>query len=215
MSLSLSGKLSRKEPKFFSTLKELSSIIFQASELMIECVSNYDSTLSNDIYRQIKALEKQGDTVSNAIFNELNKTFITPFDREDIHHLATLLDDVTDYLNNSAKRIVMYNPKSMPKSAVELAELIKEGAENIDKAVDVLCALKKDADKIKLYCKNLHDIENKADDVYEQFIINLFETEKDEIEVIKLKEIMQELEKATNAAEQVGKIIKSIVVKYS
>jgi uncharacterized protein len=215
MSGSLFSKLAPKEPKFLPTLKEMSSIILIASDLMVECVSQCDHDVSIELYKKIKEQEKHGDVLSNAIFDELNKSFITPFDREDIHHLATTLDDVIDYINSCAKRIVLYNPKSMPESAIELAKLIKEGAVNIGKAVDILGALKKDSDKINKYCKKLHDIENKADDVYEHFIIDLFETEKDEIEVIKLKEIMQELEKATNAAEQVGKIIKAIVVKYA
>lgn len=215
MSTPFFSKLAPKKPKFFPTLKEMSSIILVASDLMIECVSQCDHDVSLELYKKIKEQEKRGDVLSNAIFDELNKSFITPFDREDIHHLANLLDDVTDYINSCAKRIVLYNPKRMPESAVSLAKLIKEGAVNIDKAVDVLGALKKDGEKIKRYCKKLHDIENKADDVYEHFIIDLFETEKDDIEVIKLKEIMQELEKATNAAEQVGKIIKAISVKYA
>jgi len=215
MSHPIFSKLASKEPKFFPTLKEMSTIILTASDLMVECVSQCDHDVSIEFYKKIKEQEKLGDVLSNSIFDELNKSFITPFDREDIHHLATTLDDVTDYINSCAKRIVLYNPKSMPDSAVALGKLIKEGAVCIDKAVDVLGMLKKDSNKIKVYCKELHDIENKADDVYENFIINLFETEKDDIEVIKLKEIMQELEKATNAAEQVGKIIKAIVVKYA
>jgi hypothetical protein len=125
------------------------------------------------------------------------------------------MDDVTDYINSCAKRIVLYNPKHLPESATELARLIKEGAVCIGKAVDELDVLKKDAKKIKEYCTELHDIENRADDVYENFIINLFEHEKDGIEIIKVKEIMYELEKATDATEYVGKIIKTIIVKYA
>lgn len=153
--------------------------------------------------------------MSIKIFDELNSTFITPFDREDIHHLADRLDDVTDFINSCAKRIVLYNPKEMPKDAIELALLIKEGAICIGKAVDELDVLKKNSKKIKEYCKELHSIENKADDVYENFLINLFQNQKDAVEIIKLKEIMNELEKATDAAEYVGKIIKTIIVKYA
>lgn len=215
MSDSFFSRLAPKEPKFFPTLKETTSVILIAADLMVECASQCDHEVSIEFYKKIKEQEKRGDVLSNAIFDQLNKSFITPFDREDIHHLATTLDDVTDFINSAAKRIVLYNPKRMPDSAVLLAKYIKEGAVNIGKAVDVLSVLKKDSKKIKVYCKKLHDIENKADDVYEDFIINLFETEKDDIEIIKLKEIMQELEKATNAAEQVGKIIKAIAVKYA
>ncbi|MPN26163.1 hypothetical protein SDC9_173587 [bioreactor metagenome] len=160
-------------------------------------------------------MERKGDRVSDKIFEELNSTFITPFDREDINNLANKLDDVTDYINSCAKRIVLYHPKRIPNSAVQLGELLKEAAAHINHAVSELDDLKKDAKKIKKYCSQLHVIENSADDVYENFLIDLFENEKDAVEVIKLKEIMHELERAADAAEDVGKIIKTIIVKYA
>ena len=204
-----------KEPKFFPILKEMAEVILVASDFITECVQNSDHDTTIEYYKKIKEQEKKGDVLSAKIFDELNSTFITPFDREDIHHLADRLDDVTDYINSCAKRIVLYNPKQMPKEAVELASLIKEGAIFISKAVDELDVMKKQSKKIKEYCVELHNIENRADDIYENFLIDLFAKEKDAIEVIKLKEIMYELEKATDAAEYVGKIIKTIIVKYA
>jgi predicted phosphate transport protein (TIGR00153 family) len=204
-----------KEPKFFPILKEMADVILVASDLIIECVQKGDHESAVEFYKKIKEQEKKGDALSVKIFDELNSTFITPFDREDIHHLADRLDDVTDYINSCAKRIVLYNPKQLPKEAIDLALLIKEGAVCIGKAVDELNVMKKNSKKIKEYCVELHNIENKADDVYENFLIQLFENEKDAVEIIKLKEIMYELEKATDAAEYVGKIIKTIIVKYA
>jgi len=204
-----------KEPKFFPILKEMADVILVASDLIIECVQKGDHESAVEYYKRIKEQEKKGDALSVIIFDELNSTFITPFDREDIHHLADRLDDVTDYINSCAKRIVLYNPKQLPKEAIDLALLIKEGAVCIGKAVDELNVMKKNSKKIKEYCVELHNIENKADDVYENFLIQLFENEKDAVEIIKLKEIMYELEKATDAAEYVGKIIKTIIVKYA
>ncbi|HLP05656.1 MAG TPA: DUF47 family protein [Paludibacter sp.] len=215
MNNSFLNKFTPKEPKFFPILKEMADIILVASDLIIECVQNADHESAIEYYKKIKEQEKKGDVLSAKIFDKLNSTFITPFDREDIHHLADRLDDVTDYINSCAKRIVLYNPKQMPKAAVDLARLIKEAAECICKAVDELDVMKKNSKKIKEYCKNLQIIENKADDIYENFIIDLFENEKDAIEVIKLKEIMSELEKATDGAEYVGKVIKTIIVKYA
>jgi len=215
MNNSFFSKFTPKEPKFFPILKEMSDVMVVAADLIIECVQKSDHESAIEYYKKIKEQEKKGDALSNRVFDELNTTFITPFDREDINHLASRLDDVTDYINSCAKRIVLYNPKKMPESAVDLARLIREGAICIGKAVDELDVLKKNAKNIKQYCTELHDIENKADDVYEHFIIDLFENEKDGIEIIKLKEIMYELEKATDAAEYVGKIIKTIIVKYA
>lgn len=215
MNNSFLNRLTPKEPKFFPILKEMADVILVASELMIECVEKGDHVSAVEYNKKIKAQEKIGDALSNRVFDELNTTFITPFDREDIHHLANRLDDVTDRINSCSKRIVMYNPKRIPQSTVELARVLRESAVTIGKAVDELDVLKKSAKNIKEHCARLHDLENQADDVYEQFLINLFENEKDAIEIIKLKEIMSELERATDIADQVGKIIKTIIVKYA
>jgi Phosphate transport regulator (distant homolog of PhoU) len=215
MNNSFFSKFTPKEPKFFPILKEMSDVILVASDLIIECVQNNDHEKAIEFYKKIKEQEKKGDALSARVFDELNSTFITPFDREDIHHLADKLDDVTDYINSSAKKIVLYNPKTLPASAHQIALQIKDAAVSIGKAVDQLDVLKKNSKKIKESCQELKVIENKADDIYENFLIDLFENQKDGIEIIKLKEIMSELEKATDAAEVVGKIIKTIIVKYA
>lgn len=110
---------------------------------------------------------------------------------------------------------MLYRPKAMPESAEKLAGLVRESALCLDEAIGELDILKKSPQKIMEYSNKLAELEHKADDVYEHFLIDLFENEKDAIEVIKLKDILHELEKATDAAETVGKIIKTIIVKYA
>jgi len=215
MNNSFFSKFTPKETKFFPILTEMADVILVASDLIIECVQNNNHELAIEYYKKIKEQEKKGDKLSAKVFDELNSTFITPFDREDIHHLADKIDDVTDYINSCAKKIVLYNPKQIPAKAVDIAKLIREDAIAIQKAVNELDVLKKNSNKIKEYCLELKVIENKADDVYENFLIDLFENQKDAVEIIKMKEIMSELEKATDAAEHVGKIIKTIIVKYA
>ncbi len=215
MNNSFFSKFTPKETKFFPILKEMYDIMLVATDLIIECVQKGDHESAIEYYKKIKEQEKRGDVLSNRVFDELNTTFITPFDREDINSLANHMDDVTDRINSCAKKIVLYNPKKMPQSAVDLALELKNGVLCIGKAVDELDVLKKSAKNVKAYCKELHDIENRADDVYETFLIHLFENEKDGIELIKQKEIMSELEKATDVTDQVGKIIKTIIVKYA
>jgi len=205
----------KKETTFFPVLKEMSGVMLVASDLMVEFIKNYDHATAPGYFKRIKEEEKKGDVLSNLIFEELNKTFITPFDREDINRLASYMDDVTDSINSCAKRLVLYNPKKVPDQAVELANLIHDGAVCIGKAVDELEILKRTAKKINTYCDELHDIENKADDVYEHFVQDLFEQEADGIELVKIKEIVNELEKTTDVEENVGKIIKTIMVKYA
>jgi len=209
------NRFTPKEGKFYPLFRQLSEVIVTGADLLIECTETGKHEQHVEIYKKIKEQERMGDKLSHKVFDELNTTFITPFDREDIHHLAMYMDDVMDGINSSAKRIAMYKPKYMPEDAVELAKLIKEASLCISKIANELESLKKNSKQVKSYCKLLHEIENKADDVYENFVIKLFEEEKDGIELFKLKEILYEMEKTTDIAEQVGKIVRTIIVKYA
>jgi predicted phosphate transport protein (TIGR00153 family) len=209
------SRFTPKEPKFFPLFKELSSILITASDLLIDCMKTNDHEQQVEYYKKIKDWERLADKLSHQVFDELNSTFITPFDREDLHDLAMHLDDVMDGINSSAKRIALYKPRCIPEDAMDLALLIKEDSACIDKIMEELDALKNNASNIKSYCKELHEIENKADDVYEFFVLKLFENEKDSIELFKLKEILYEMEKTTDMAEHVGKIVRTIIIKYA
>jgi uncharacterized protein Yka (UPF0111/DUF47 family) len=212
---SLFDKLKPKEDKFFVLLTDIADITVRVSDLMIEHVQALTHEEAVEHYKKVKEQEQRADAVQQRLFEELNTTFITPFDREDINQLASTMDDVVDLINSCAKRIMLYKPKSLPDSAADLAVLVREAAGFIALAVDELDTFKKRPDKIREYCGRLVEVERKADDVYEHFIINLFEKEKDAIEVIKLKDILHELERATDAAQTVGRIIRTIIIKYS
>jgi predicted phosphate transport protein (TIGR00153 family) len=204
-----------KEIKFFPLLKRLAEVSDKAAEQLIGCVESNNQAGAHAIHKSIKDLEHEGDRLITKIYDELNSTFITPFDREDINSLANTLDDVTDQIYGCAKRITFYKPKNMPLKALELAKMVKQSTELICKAVDELDVLKKRTDMIKKYCEALHKVESQADEVFQNFTIELFENEKDAIEIIKLKEVMNVLEGITDEADHVGKIIKTIIVKYS
>ena len=214
MNNSFFSRFMPKEPKFNALLEQMAKVSAESAVLVIECVKNIEYETVVEYAKQIKAYEKKGDNTLLQIFDELNTTFITPFDREDIHDLANCLDDVMDDINSCAKKIVLYRPKQMPESALILAQWVNKASDVVLNAVTGLSNIKKNAANIKELCNELHEIENSADDVYETFLSDLFANEKDNIEVTKLKEIMQELEKATDAAEDVGNIIKTIIVKY-
>ena len=215
MNNSFFAKFMPKEPKFVTLLTEMAVISSEASVIMVECVKNTDAEKNIEYAKKIKAWEKKGDNTLITIFDELNTTFITPFDREDIHDLANCLDDIPDYLNSCAKKIVVYNQKQLPASAETITLLIESATKMIIEAVHGLANIKKNAKNIRQICRELHDMENKADDIYEEFLSDLFANEQDVKEIIKLKSIMRELEKAANAIESVGKIIKTIIIKYA
>ncbi len=213
MKNSFFNRFTPKQPKFFSFLEELSATLTEAADLLAESVEARAEE-RDAYYKRIKDVERKGDQITHTILDELETTFITPIDREDINLLAAAVDDVIDGVNSSAKRINIYNPKVLGPSAKELCSYIKQGAASISKAIDELETFRKNPSKMRLCCVELHDMETKADDVYEHFIKKLFEEEKDGIELIKQKEIMYELERTTDAAEHVGKILKNFVVKY-
>ena len=215
MNNSFFARFMPKEPKFNALLKQMAEVSAEAAVLLIECIKTSDFEEVVVYAKKIKAYEKKGDNTLVKIFEELNSTFITPFDREDIHNLANSLDDVMDFINSCAKKIVLYRPKQTPESALILAQWVDKASDIVLQAVNELSNVKENAKNIKELCNELHEIENAADEVFEEFISNLFANEKDNVEVIKLQEIMQELEKATDAAEGAGKIIKTIIVKYA
>lgn len=196
-------------------LRNFFFILKQASEEFSQSLG-HDSVKERIEYnKRIKDLERDGDKLALRIQDELGTTFITPFDREDIHSLSTSLDDVIDGINSCAKRIAIYNPRPISNSGKELGTIIVQCAQMIYDAMDELEAFKKNPTRLSEICVRLHDLENKGDEIYEQFMIKLFEEEKDSIEIIKIKEIMQEMEGITDAAEHVGKILKSLIVKYA
>lgn len=215
MNNSFISRLSPKEPKFFELLKQVSEVLKCASSLLFEQLKSETKEARRDYFQKVKEQERIGDQLSHKIFDELSSSFITPFDREDIHLLADSMDDIIDLINSSSKRIAIYNPKENNARALELGQVVKDDALCIEKAMDELGSVRKNAAKLKIHCKELHDLENKADDIYEAAIIKLFEEEKDGIELVKVKEILVELEKATDAAERVSKALKTIIVKYA
>ena len=212
---SIFSKFIPQTDKFYPILLEQSRNILEGSELFIELTKTFDKEERKAKYKQIKALETKGDGILAQLFEELNNTFITPFDREDINALGEELDDVMDTMNSAAKRIVMYQPKTLPEKSTEAAMLLNECCKLIQKATEELDRMKKDPKTVKEICQELHKIENKADDLYEEFITDIFKNETNSIELIKNKEIMLEIERATDRADSVGKIIRTIIVKYA
>lgn len=210
------SKFTPKETKFFPLFNNLADIIFDVSQKLILCIEhkNIGQDIKED-YEAIKLEEKKADKITTEILNQLSKTFITPFDREDIHELANCLDDVIDEIHSCAKKIYLYNPKNLSSETAAIAELLKKGALQIKNAISGLENIKKKHSDISFSCEEIHDLENEGDDIYAQFISALFRDEKDPIEIIKLKDIVAELEKATDCADHVGKSLRTILVKYS
>lgn len=204
-----------KEDKFFPKYQQMSGSLVAAADLFTEMVSTPEHERQVELYAKIKAIETECDNIIIDIFENLNDTFVTPFDREDMHQLADDLDDFMDYINASAKRMTLYQPKQMPNKAMHMAEIILEDAKALKIALGELKTMSKSPAIALEQCSKLHDLEHEGDDVYDNFVKELFESEADVKELIKIKEIMQCMEKATDRANSVGKTIKTIIVKYA
>lgn len=204
-----------KEDKFFPMFQKMSGRIVDAANLFSEMISTTDADTQVEQYAAIKAIETECDNITLEIFEELNDTFVAPFDREDMHQLCDDLDDVMDYINSAAKRTILYKPKAMPNKAMHMAEIILEGAKAIEVAFGELKIINKKPAVALEQCTKLHDLEHEGDDVYDNFVKDLFEQEEDARELIKIKEIMQCMEEATDRANRVGKTLKTIIVKYA
>lgn len=200
------------DKKFFPLFEENASYMVEGAVLFNKLFLISDPAEKTSIMMRIKEVEKNGDKATHKIFEELNKSFITPFDREDIAKLASSMDDVLDYINSSSQRIRYYKPKSLGDEYIELSELILQASREIQKAIIEIKNLK-NASKIHASCIRINEIENSADDVYYHSLSVLYENEKDPIEVIKKKEILAAMEEATDKAEDVADVLKSIIVK--
>jgi len=166
------------------------------------------------IINQIEDLEHANDDLTHRIFTELGRNFITPFDREDIHYLATSLDDIADYIYASAKKINFYRVNPNDSGIQKLAEIIDQSAEQVRLAVIELRDMKNLRLVTEAFVK-INSMENQADDVFDLSIEKLFETEPDAKEVIKKREIYTVMEIATDKCEDAANVIESIIIKYA
>jgi len=203
-----------KDKKFFPLFEKSADNLTIASDLLVELLSTDDLARRDEIIQEINRLEGVGDEITHSIYDELNRSFITPFDREDIHELTSKLDDVLDLIDSSAHKIRLYNVNVFPSHFREFAVLIKEGVLEIKTAVYLLRDLRQHK-RIKEACIQINNIENKADTLFEVATIELFEWETNAIELIKKSAIIQSLEKATDKAEDVSDVIKAIIVKQA
>lgn len=197
-----------KEEKFFQMFQEMGDIIVDGAKELKNMLDNYADPAASQ--RRIKDIEHRGDIKTHEIIKKLNKSFITPFDREDIYSLASALDDILDLIDASSQRFVMYKVEASTPEAKELAFLILKGAEAINKALKIIGGK---LEPIAEYCVEVNALENEADRVCREAISRLFSDEKDPIQLIKWKEIYETLERATDKTEDAANILESVVVK--
>jgi hypothetical protein len=202
-----------KDKKFFPLFEEAAANMVKMARLLVEAIDTEDPDRRKHFIQEINNLEHVGDHISHRIFIELGKNFITPFDREDIHALASAIDDVADYIHGSANRIMMYRIQTISDPVRELAILTLEATLELEKAILELRNIRNIRTITDAFVR-INSIENKADYVFDKAIADLVDFEKDALEVIKQKEILSALETATDKAEDAANVLESIIIKY-
>jgi uncharacterized protein len=203
-----------KDRIFYQLFEEVAITSLEMSVLLKKMVNEREFERRGETLRQIEDLEHKNDDLTHKIFTELSRNFITPFDREDIHYLASAMDDVADYIFASAKKINFYRVDPQHESFTKMADLIMQGCENLKTAVMGLKDMK-NMRQITDALVRINSIENQADDIFDHSIERLFATENDAKEVIKKREIYQAMEIATDKCEDAANVIESIIVKYA
>jgi predicted phosphate transport protein (TIGR00153 family) len=201
-----------KEEKFFPMFESLAGNVCKAADLLGKIVESPVPSEQDEIFKEIKQLEKQADDVAHGVFDALDVTFITPFDREDIHQLTAKMDDVLDFINSASQQIKLYKPQKLVPQFKEMVTLVIHGCHQVEIAVKELRNLKK-PEQITAACVKINEIENLADDIYHRLISELFQSETNAIELIKNKEILETLELTTDALEDVSDVMKTIIIK--
>jgi hypothetical protein len=198
------------EKQLLTILDNLSKKAVETSEALVVFLSDLRNS---DLEKKIHELETEADVLTRDIFSELNKTFITPLDREDMQRIASKIDDVIDFIDGIAARLRSYKISTPPPYSVEIANELVKSTKEVEYMVSKLQRIKNPQDMIN-HCRNTSDIEHTVDDLYRLAMEELFET-NDAIHIIKLKDIYETMETASDRCVDVADVIEDIVLKYT
>jgi predicted phosphate transport protein (TIGR00153 family) len=202
-------RLTPREDGFYELFANSANNLVTGARLLVELIS--DGSDREAIVEKIRACEHAGDECTHAIMHRLNESFITPFDREDIYDLASLLDDVMDYMEEAADLVVLYKIDKLPKDVVRQVEVLERAAELTAEAMPRLKSMR----ELSEYWIEINRLENQGDQVYRKLLAHLFSGEYEALEVMKLKQVIDCLEEAADAFEHVANTIETIAVKES
>jgi hypothetical protein len=206
--------LAPKNKVFYELFEKSADNVKQMGILLTQVVRETDFDKRQSLISKMEDVEHANDNLTHSLFTELGRNFITPFDREDIHYLASALDDIADFIYASAKKVNFYRVNPNDIGIHKLSEIIVQSTEQVRKAVGELRNMK-NMRAITESLVKINSLENEADDVFDMSIERLFAIEPDAKEVIKKREIYQVMETATDKCEDAANVIESIIVKYA
>lgn len=204
-----------KEKRFFPYFIRQAELSEHGAQLLIELTKCQSQEQRKEIAKEIKSCEREADEVQEIIDRDLYERFITPFDRDDIRMFTSTMDDYIDFINDAAKRIVIYRPRKIDQAIVDMAECIFKSSTCFVELTKDLDDIEKKREKIEKCCERIKEIEHIADGHFENYMNYLFGSGLDDIEIIKCKSILQGMEYTANKAKEAADIMKAIIVKNS
>jgi hypothetical protein len=200
-------RLLPREEGFYDLFVKQAENINAGANALLKMLSHYTGVPEQ--VQIVKAFEHEGDEITHAIFTKLNQTFITPFDREDIHELCSQLDDVIDLIDAAASRFVLYRVDSVRPGTVDLVKILVSATVEVAAAVRAL----ETPEKALKHCIEINRYENDSDRVCRTLIAQLFDEENDPVQIIKWKEIFEVIETAVDKCEDVANVIEGVILK--
>jgi uncharacterized protein len=200
-------RLIPKDNSFFEMFAAMSNNLIDAARALVDLFADYNNVEAK--IEDIRRIEHRGDEMTHSIMRKLNQTFITPFDREDIHELCNRLDDVIDLIDAAASRFVLYRVDSIREGTVDLVKILVSATAEVTAAVKALGT----PDKALKHCIEINRYENESDRLCRTLIAQLFDEEKDSVQIIKWKEIFEVIETAVDKCEDVANVIEGVIIK--
>ena len=199
--------------EFFDLFVDSAKFFYKCAVIMDEIM--IEPSTAEKRVKEIIDLEHAADNVNNSIIDKLNQTFITPIDREDIFAVANGLDDGVDLLQGTVQRIVMYRTAEPKDGAIAMTKLLLQAPEQIIKAFSLLKDIKKNREELLATTHRIGKLESEGDKVYRNEVASLFDNEKNPIELIKWKDIIENLEETMDHCEDLSNMIRGVVMKYA
>lgn len=204
--------LTPRDTKFYDLFEQSATNLVTAAEKLVDLFNNYEDVEAKA--KQLKALEHQGDTITHEIIQRVNRTFVTPIDREDIALLAHTLDSVMDFIEAAGRTAFLYRVAQPTERARQLASIVAKMTYALNEVLPCL-RHRNQFKRILEQCVEINSLENEADDVHHAAMAELFDSGKDASEIIKWRELYQHMEDATDQGEDVANILEGIVLKHA
>lgn len=205
------SKMMSQKLDFFDLFERHSKTTVEGTALLAETLAGWPATKNN--VGRIEEAEHNCDNITHMTIDLMRRTYITPFERDEIRHLISRLDDIMDHAQGAASRLMLFKIESVPSHLVELGQVLAKATERVHQAVLLLRHIKK-AEAIQVHAREINSLENEGDQILKAGLADLFENEKDPIVIMKLKEVYERMEAATDRCEDVANVLEGILIEH-